>query len=95
VIVPLSSPDNTDLTVWVARCDHCGFQRSVNEITDWTLFEGSEAEVDAHFCPRCTKRIARHLIGSAFPRHRVPLGLAVTALIAVGVLALRRPTKGA
>ena len=94
MIVPLSSPDNADFTVWVARCDRCGLQKSVNKIGDWTLFEGPEAEADAHFCPGCTKRIARHLIDSALPRRRTPLGLAVTALITVGVLALRR-TKGA
>lgn len=89
MIVPLSSPDNTGLTVWVALCDRCGFQQSVNKIAEWTLFEGPEAEVDVHVCPECTKRDARRLIDSATPRRRSPLGLALTALIAVGVLALR------
>jgi predicted RNA-binding Zn-ribbon protein involved in translation (DUF1610 family) len=79
MIVPLFSPNNTDLTTWAAQCDRCGLQQPIDKTVDWTL---TEEEADVHYCPACTKRIARHLIGSATPR-RSPLGLALTALIVI------------
>jgi hypothetical protein len=88
MIVPLSSPDNTDLTTWVAQCDRCGLQQPIDKTADWTI---TQEAADVHYDPACTKRIARRLVDSATPARRTPVGLLVAALIAVGVIALAVP----
>lgn len=85
-------PDYACMNDWAIRCDRCGTAARIRDADHW--HQGVMND-DPAFCPACVAAIAKRLIDSALPRRRKPLGLAVTALIAVGVLALRQPTKGA
>jgi hypothetical protein len=85
-------PDYARMNDWAIRCDRCGTAARIRDAEHW--HQGRLCDNDA-CCPACVTAIARRLIDSALPSRRKPLGLAVTALIAIGVLALRRPAKGA
>jgi hypothetical protein len=76
-------PDYAHMSIWIIRCDRCPAETLVGDAEGW--HQGFLNE----YCPACVTAIAKRLIDSAIPRRRSPLGLAVTALIAVGVLALR------
>jgi hypothetical protein len=89
---PGGPADYEHMDDWRIGCDRCGTRTPWTDTDTWFVGESTDCRV---YCPRCARRIAKRLIGSALPRRRKPLGLAVTALIAIGVLALRRPTKGA
>jgi hypothetical protein len=84
-------PDYAHMSIWVICCDLCPADALIGDAEDW---HQGQLNSDPAYCPACVTAIAKRLIDSALPRRRKPLGLAVVALIAVGVLALR-PTKGA
>jgi hypothetical protein len=65
VIVPLFSPDNTDLTAWAVECNRCKRRQLGGTTGDWLV---SDDVLDVHFCPRCEKIVARKLFRAAWPR---------------------------
>jgi hypothetical protein len=79
-------PDYAHMSIWIIRCDLCPAESLIGDAEHW---HQGQLTTDPAYCPACVTAIAKRLIGSALPRRRSPLGLAVTALIAVGVLALR------
>lgn len=85
-------PDYAQMSIWIIRCDQCPAESLIGDSEGWHQGRMND---DPAFCPACVTAIAKRLIDSALPRRRKSPGLAVAALIAVGVLALRRPTKGA
>lgn len=71
--------------VWSAQCDRCYIVKPLDSVEDWLL---TREAVDRHYCKPCTAATARSLINSTAPRRRMPLPLAVAALIGVGILTL-------
>jgi hypothetical protein len=69
MIVPVTSPQNTDLTNWVAQCDACGQRSPIDQSSDW-LF--TDDHLDFHLDPHCERRIGTRLIqraaGPTLPR---------------------------
>jgi hypothetical protein len=64
MIVPLSSPENPDLTAWATRCNGCGVQCPAGRTPrDWLI---SDDVLDVHFCPVCVRILAAALIASVF-----------------------------
>jgi hypothetical protein len=80
-------PDFGHMSIWIIRCDHCPAEALIGDAEHW---HQGFLNSDPSYCPACVTDIARRHIESALPRRRAPLGLAVTALIAVGVLSLRK-----
>ena len=80
-------PDYAQMSIWIIRCDRCPAESLIGDAEHW---HQGQLNTDPAYCPAYVTAIAKHLIGSALPRRRSPLGLAVAALIAVGVLAVTR-----
>lgn len=80
-------PDYAQMSIWIIRCDRCPAESLIGDAEHW---HQGQLTTDDSFCPACVTAIAKRLIDSALPSRRMPLGLAVTALIAAGVFALRR-----
>jgi hypothetical protein len=77
-------PDYAHMSIWIIRCDRCPAESLIGDAEHW--HQGFACS-DPAYCPACVTAIAKRLVDSATPR-RSPLGLALTALIAVGVLAV-------
>ena len=84
---PDGQPDYAQMSIWIIRCDLCPAESLIGDAEHW---HKGHLNDDPAYCPACVTAIAKRLIGSALPRRRSPLGLAVAALIAVGVLAVTR-----
>lgn len=80
-------PDYGRMSDWAIRCDQCGTAARISNAEHW---HQGHLNSDPAYCPACVTAIARHHIENALPRRRAPLGLALTALIAAGVLAIRK-----
>lgn len=86
---PDGTPDYSQMSIWIIRCDRCPNESLIGDAEHW---HQGFLNSDPSYCPACVTATAKRLIDSATPR-RTPIGLAVTALITVGVLALRYPRK--
>lgn len=81
---PDGQPDYTQMGIWVIRCNQCDAETLIGDAEHW---HQGHLNTDPAYCPACVTAIAKRLIDSATPRRHTPLGLAVAALAAVGVLA--------